>query len=133
MKNSWLTALVALPVVAAFSVDCAYLKDPENFRYDTKKHWQDVSGWTEQVTFGRNRTSSRHQAMTDGQVVPRKNFIDEFVFGRMQSDGIQPAPLANDQEFFRRVYLDLTGRIPSVDQFRTFMEDSNPAKRDALV
>ena len=49
MKHSWLAALVALPVVAAFSVDCAYLKDPEDFRYDAKKHWRELSQWTEQV------------------------------------------------------------------------------------
>jgi hypothetical protein len=133
MKNSWLTALVALPVVAAFSVDCSYLKDPEDLRYDAKKHWRELSQWTEQVAPEKNRTPSRYQSLTDGGLVPRKNFIDEFIFGKMERDGIQPAPAAEDQEFLRRVYLDLTGRIPSLEQFRSFIEDSNPAKRDALV
>ena len=123
MKNSWLAALVALPVVAAFSVDCAYLKNPEDFRYDAKKHWRELSEWTEQVALGKNRTLSRYQSVTDGEVTPRKNFIDEFIFGRMERDGIQPAPAADDQEFLRRVYLDLTGRIPSAEQFRSFIED----------
>ena len=70
--------------------------------------------------------------MTNGELAPRKNFIDDYIFGRMERDGIQPAPAADDQEFVRRVYLDLTGRIPSAEQFRSFIEDSNPAKRDTL-
>src|SRR6266404_2521764 len=45
--------------------------------------------------------------------VPRRNFIDEFIFGKMERDHIPSAPLSTDQEFFRRVTLDLTGQIPS--------------------
>src|SRR5262245_22767501 len=117
MKISWLAALAALPVVAAFSVDCAYLKDPEDFRYDAKKHWGELSEWTEQVAPGKNRTPSRYQSVEHLEAAPRKNFIDEFIFGKMERDRIQPAPSADDQEFLRRAYLDLTGRIPSVEQF----------------
>src|SRR5262245_49657906 len=65
--------------------------------------------------------------------MPRKNFIDEYIFGRMERDGITPAPLADDQIFLRRLFLDLTGRIPSPDQVRAFAYDTNPAKRDIIV
>jgi hypothetical protein len=65
--------------------------------------------------------------------MPRKNFIDEYIFGRMERDGIQPAPIADDQTFLRRVFLDLTGRLPSPEQVRAFAYDTNPAKRDAIV
>jgi hypothetical protein len=65
--------------------------------------------------------------------MPRKNFIDEYIFGRMERDGIQPAPLSTDQEYLRRVFLDLTGRIPSPDQVRAFAYEDNSAKRDAIV
>ena len=41
------------------------------------------------------------------------NFIDKFIFGKMQRDRMPHAPLATDHEFLRRVSLDLTGRIPS--------------------
>lgn len=51
----------------------------------------------------------------------------------MERDGIRPAPLSDDQEFLRRAYLDLTGRIPSVEQVRSFVSDTNPAKRDAVI
>ena len=65
--------------------------------------------------------------------MPRKNFIDEYIFGRMERDGIQPAPISTDQEYLRRVFLDLTGRIPSPEQVVAFAYDTNPAKRDTIV
>lgn len=65
--------------------------------------------------------------------VPRKNIIDEFIFGKMEKDGIPHAPLASDEEFFRRVHIDLTGRIPRDDELRAFLESKEPDKRDKLV
>src|SRR6478752_2675320 len=38
------------------------------------------------------------------------NLIDRHIFGKMQTDGVDPAPQSGDPEFVRRVYLDLTGR-----------------------
>ena len=64
---------------------------------------------------------------------PRKNFIDEYIFGRMERDGIQPAPLSSDLEFFRRVYFDLTGKPPSPTDIYAFVADQNPNKRDDLI
>src|SRR5262245_1879007 len=46
---------------------------------------------------------------------------------------IRPAPLADDAEFFRRVHLDLAGRIPSVTEIRDFLEDDRPDKRRLWV
>ena len=65
--------------------------------------------------------------------MPRKNFIDEYIFGRMERDGIRPAPLASDLEFFRRVYFDLTGKPPSPSDIFAFVADTNPNKRDDLI
>src|SRR5262245_16907828 len=65
--------------------------------------------------------------------VPRKNFIDEFIFGRMERDKIPHAPLAGDEEFLRRAYLDATGLLPTPDQVRSFLNDKDPDKRDKLV
>lgn len=72
-------------------------------------------------------------AVPRAPVVPRKNLIDEFIFSKMEKDGIPHAPLASDEEFFRRVHLDLTGRLPLDDQLRAFLESKDPDKRDKLV
>jgi Protein of unknown function (DUF1553)/Protein of unknown function (DUF1549) len=46
---------------------------------------------------------------------------------------LRPAPLADDAEFFRRVHLDLAGRIPSVTEIRDFLDDDRPDKRRIWV
>ena len=65
--------------------------------------------------------------------IPRKNFVDEFVFGMMERDGIPHAPLSSDEEFLRRAYLDATGYLPTPDEVRSFLNDPDPNKRDNLI
>jgi hypothetical protein len=40
---------------------------------------------------------------------------------------------ADDPEFLRRVYLDLAGRIPTVDEATSFLNDSSADRRDKLT
>ena len=61
------------------------------------------------------------------------NFIDDFIFGRMAADGVNPAPLASDAEFLRRVSVDLTGRIPSPEKVDSFLQDTDSTKRSRLI
>lgn len=65
--------------------------------------------------------------------IPRKNYIDEHVFGRIERDGIPHAGLSSDEEFIRRAYMDATGVLPTADQVRDFVKSTDPAKRDKLV
>jgi hypothetical protein len=65
--------------------------------------------------------------------VARKNFIDELIFGKMERDRVPNAPLASDAEFFRRVHLDLTGRLPGPAALRQFVASTDPEKRDKLI
>ncbi|MFN3326004.1 MAG: DUF1553 domain-containing protein [Bryobacteraceae bacterium] len=65
--------------------------------------------------------------------VPRVNFIDDEIFGKMERDGVPHAPLATDQEFIRRVKLDIAGRIPTATEVREFVADTSPDKRARLI
>ena len=65
--------------------------------------------------------------------VSRKNFIDDFIFGKMEADRVPHAGLSSDTEFLRRVTLDLTGRLPEVEAIRAFVKDPGPNKRDKLI
>lgn len=57
--------------------------------------------------------------------------IDEHIAARAEARPMsQPA---NDAEFLRRIYLDLAGRIPSVEESRSFLADQAPDKRAMLV
>ena len=68
-----------------------------------------------------------------GGAVERRNYIDEFIFSKMEQDGIPHAPLASDGEFLRRAALDLTGRIPTPDEVRAFRADRDAEKRGKLI
>lgn len=59
--------------------------------------------------------------------------IDRHIAKRWTEAKVEPAPLADDAEFLRRVYLDIAGRIPTVEEARTFLEDSRTDKRARLV
>jgi hypothetical protein len=59
--------------------------------------------------------------------------IDRLIEDGYGANGVKPAPLADDAEFIRRVYLDLAGRIPQVSEVRQFLDDQAPNKRRALV
>src|SRR5438046_2947898 len=68
-----------------------------------------------------------------GGEIARKNLVDNYIFDKMQRDGIPHAPLAGDTEFLRRVTLDLTGRLPTPEQVRSFLQDTDPNKRDKVI
>jgi hypothetical protein len=55
--------------------------------------------------------------------------IDELIGQRLAKEGVPPAPPADDAEFFRRLSLDLNGRIPSLPQLADFFDDTRPDKR----
>ena len=73
--------------------------------------------------------------LPDGPTIPvrRKNYIDDYIFGKMERDKIPHAPLSSDTEFLRRVTLDLTGRLPEGEVIRKFVKDTDPNKRDKLI
>lgn len=47
--------------------------------------------------------------------------------------GVSPSKPATDGEWCRRVYLDLVGRVPTVDELRDYMTDRDENKREKLV
>jgi hypothetical protein len=55
--------------------------------------------------------------------------IDELIERRLAKERIPPAPPADDAEFFRRLSLDLNGRIPSYSQLADFLDDTRKDKR----
>jgi hypothetical protein len=55
--------------------------------------------------------------------------IDEIISRHLAREEIPPAPPADDAEFFRRLSLDLNGRIPSLTQLADFLDDTRPEKR----
>ena len=59
--------------------------------------------------------------------------IDRHVESRLKSEGLSPAATSDDAEFLRRVYLDLHGVVPTIEQAKPFLDDTGPDKRARLI
>jgi hypothetical protein len=59
--------------------------------------------------------------------------IDRMIKAKLQDLKITPAGPSDSSEFLRRVSLDITGTIPSLEQVEKFLKDPSPDKREKLV
>lgn len=61
------------------------------------------------------------------------NPVDRFVRKKLASLGISPSPPCDDLTYLRRVTLDLTGRLPTLEETDGFLADASTDKRERLV
>ena len=65
-----------------------------------------------------------------GNPVEASSRIDEIIQRDLQKHLQEPNPLVSDVEFVRRVYLDLIGRIPTVEELTEFLDAPGPNRRE---
>lgn len=61
------------------------------------------------------------------------DLIDRLIEQDWDEADVTPATVSSDREFVRRVYLDIAGRVPRVDEVATFLADNGEDKRHRLV
>lgn len=61
------------------------------------------------------------------------NYVDEPVLAKLKTLGIPMTDLCSDNDYLRRVTLDIVGRLPTLDESKTFIADQSPDKRAKLV
>jgi hypothetical protein len=61
------------------------------------------------------------------------NLIDKPVVEKLNRLKISPSPLCTDEEYLRRVCLDVIGLQPKPDELKAFLADRDPKKRAAVV
>ncbi|MFQ5928484.1 MAG: DUF1553 domain-containing protein, partial [Acidobacteriota bacterium] len=125
--------------VKAISVsDCSFQRNPDGFFNALRSRMEELSTTTARFT----RQSSAIQSVqavstqypsTFTDDIASRGYIDDFIFGKMRQDSIPHAPLCSDAEFLRRVTLDLTGRIPTSAEVRSFLQSKDPNKRRTLI
>jgi hypothetical protein len=86
-----------------------------------------AAGWT-QAAVAQDDAAERAELRA---VMVRRT--DELIGDRIKAAGHEPAARSSDEEFVRRVYLDLTGVIPRVAEVREFLADESPDKRARLI
>jgi hypothetical protein len=75
-----------------------------------------------------------HEAWQNAPRTPiQPGEIDRLVSRELQRDQIEPAPLTTDEQFLRRVSLDLTGQLPLPADVAEFAADRAPDKRARLI
>jgi hypothetical protein len=62
-----------------------------------------------------------------------RTVVDKFARKKWQELGIVPSDLGGDEQFLRRVYLDLTGSLPKPADVKAFLADTDKDKRDKLI
>jgi hypothetical protein len=66
----------------------------------------------------------------DSQAV---NPIDRYVYARLAKDDLNPSPEADRETLINRVYLDLTGLPPTLQQVDAFVADKDPGAYEKVV
>jgi hypothetical protein len=64
---------------------------------------------------------------------PPRTVVDKYTHKKWQELGIVPSELCTDDQFIRRVSLDITGTLPTPAQVQKFAADESPNKREKLV
>jgi hypothetical protein len=59
--------------------------------------------------------------------------IDRETDRRLVKAGVPASPVADDAEFLRRTFLDITGRIPTPERAAAFLDSADPMKRRKLI
>jgi hypothetical protein len=72
-------------------------------------------------------------AKTPDWTFAEKTVVDKFTAKKWRELGLVPSELCTDEQFIRRVTIDITGGIPAPKDVLAFVADTDPAKRDKLV
>jgi hypothetical protein len=77
--------------------------------------------------------SATAQETTAPRPVARLAFVDEMIKKAWDEAKIRPSRPATDEEFLRRVYLDIVGRTPNIQEAQAFLGSRERDKRAKLV
>ncbi|APW64017.1 DUF1549 and DUF1553 domain-containing protein [Paludisphaera borealis] len=80
-----------------------------------------------------DRPASKSSTASQASVSAAGNFLDPLLEAAWKEAGVKPGKPASDEEFLRRAYLDVLGRIPSVQEARAFLSTREADKRGKLV
>jgi hypothetical protein len=65
--------------------------------------------------------------------LPRNNVVDEHVWSKLKTLGLTPSAECDDSKFFRRIHLDIIGRLPTPEEVRQFLADPSSDKRTRAI
>lgn len=78
-------------------------------------------------SFGEDETPRPHPATS---IVEE---INNQIRSTWTDNEVQPSPIADDSEWVRRVYIDIVGHIPALEDTQKFLGDNDKGKRKKLI
>ncbi len=92
-----------------------------------------LAGFDSNLSADEAKKSEEATVAAAGAEVPLGEFIDQQIRQGWQDNEIEASASASDEEWVRRIYLDLLGRIPTMEEARKFLADESPRKRSVLT
>ncbi len=77
--------------------------------------------------------NTREHTLSQRQVQSEADKINRLIANRLDSEGQRSNKPTTEEQFVRRIYLQIAGRIPTHEETLAFLKDSNHSKRQALI
>jgi hypothetical protein len=91
------------------------------------------------VALGDERLSSslddaqQRPTASSSQLMPIVNVIDVCILRDLRAEGISPSVRSSDEEFLRRLTINVTGQLPTSEEVRNFLANQQPDKRSLKI
>ena len=72
-------------------------------------------------------------ARVEGRISSSTKHLDRHIDSKLKEQSIKPSKRSKDAEFLRRIHLDLTGKIPTIEEVRAFITDGSKNKREKKI
>jgi len=122
-----------VPLVLGLSVVVLAQEDSHCILYPAARRADDQRRVSRELEFQRFSKPAKRSRAAAPSPAASANFIDDYIFARIAADGVPLADPPTDPDFVRRIYLDLTGHIPTAEQVVAFKDDPNSGKRRVLI
>ena len=83
------------------------------------------------MTFHRSKRSASIHERFDPRPAAEK--IDAFINSNLNRENLQPNPTISDEQFLRRIYLSVIGRIPTILEANNFLNLTTENKHSLLI
>ena len=64
---------------------------------------------------------------------PEANYVDKLVFNQLKTLGLPPSEICDDSTFLRRTSITIAGRLPTLDETKTFLANEDSNKRQDWI
>lgn len=147
-RANWLAGLVAMALLATTALaqePSKKPKPPESKSAEVRDAQRDLSKANARRNSARAKASTSDidfQDLLDQLGRPKRTVqptsltpseLDALIQANLTKQKVAPVDLVEDEPFVRRLYLDVTGQLPSPEQVLEFAQSDDPEKRTRLI